>query len=509
MKTSILLWRYGRGHKDFTRANLAESNLRKVRLQFVVLSQANLQAADLSQSHLVGAELIYANLRQAKLVEANLIGANLLAANLQGADLSRCRLCGSLLNAIDLSYANLDYASLTGADLRAANLQGASLRNANLRGASLRAANLEDADLTGADLEGADLTGTELENAYVKGSEWLAPYATSNGAANQVDRVSNSGHEGPILEDDLPTCPGPKTTLQEDDLPTSPGPTTTLQSDIHPDTSGSTRVQAFDRPDVHNGFPHGKSNKQGNGTITNGAHPYANGYARDVTVFQGNDVPLIDNNADNSAESQALEADWSAFFQGDSSDVLHFEDTENVQQDWPIQDCSTIVPIRNTEDSQGNHLSQTFNLKDAEDAQGRLLRSILLRKGHARLRQKLLRAYDDCCAISRCGVVQVLEVAYILPFSGKETNQPSNALLLRSDLHLLFDLHLLTIDPQTLTVSIAPTLMDSHYSDLAGRSLYLPRVEEFQPNLESLAFHQQLCSWQQEEESAWSEAYAL
>jgi uncharacterized protein YjbI with pentapeptide repeats len=398
MKTSILLWRYSRGHRDFTKADLAGINLAKARLKFVLLSQANLKAANLSQAHLVGAELIYTNLQQAKLIETNLIGANLLAANLRQANLSRSRLCGALLNAVDLSDAILDEASFTGADLRAANLQGASLRGANLRGANLKAANLLQADLTGADLEGADLAGATLPGEEAEDED-------ANPTTIQVDTTAIQWE----------SCPLPQ--------PYSQGPVS--------------------------------SN-------------FENGYASPLIFHE---LQLTEDPREAVAESRAIEAEWSALF------------------DEPV--------------------SQPLQFKTPEEAQSRLMRSIHLRQGHDDLRRKLLQAYDQRCAITRCSVSQVLEVAYILPFCHEATHQPSNALLLRSDLHLLFDLHLLTIDPQTLTVLVAPLLMDSYYRTVVGRSLYLPRVAEYQPSLASLGEHKAACSWERGEESAWSEAYSF
>jgi predicted restriction endonuclease len=192
-------------------------------------------------------------------------------------------------------------------------------------------------------------------------------------------------------------------------------------------------------------------------------------------IMADNDVQLQGSDTETGADSRAAEQSWSG--------TLH-------------------QPLHQS-------LGHAFQPQDSQEAQGRLLRAILVRKGQAQLRRTLLRAYGERCAISRCGVAQVLEVAYILPFSHHKTNHPSNTLLLRSDLHLLFDLHLLTIDPETLTVLIAPGLAHSCYGTMAGRTIYWPSVDEYEPDLEALAQHKALCAWHQQEESAWSEAYSF
>jgi hypothetical protein len=73
-----------------------------------------------------------------------------------------------------------------------------------------------------------------------------------------------------------------------------------------------------------------------------------------------------------------------------------------------------------------------------------------------------------------CEAVDALEAAHILLYKGKESNQPWNGILLRADLHLLFDKNLLTIDPATLRVRLNPRLMKTEYSRLHGVSVHPP-----------------------------------
>jgi hypothetical protein len=78
--------------------------------------------------------------------------------------------------------------------------------------------------------------------------------------------------------------------------------------------------------------------------------------------------------------------------------------------------------------------------------------------------------------------------------TGLQSNRCSNGLLLRADLHNLFDLGLLTIDPETLTVCFAPSLMGSCYAHLNGMKLTLPDSPAERPSREALKHRLDLTS---------------
>lgn len=101
-------------------------------------------------------------------------------------------------------------------------------------------------------------------------------------------------------------------------------------------------------------------------------------------------------------------------------------------------------------------------------------RSVALREGQPEFRRQVIELYESRCAISSCETVDTLEAAHILPFKGKESNQPWNGILLRADLHLLFDKNLLTIDPATLRVRLNPRLKGTEYSRFQGAPVRPP-----------------------------------
>lgn len=110
-----------------------------------------------------------------------------------------------------------------------------------------------------------------------------------------------------------------------------------------------------------------------------------------------------------------------------------------------------------------------------EDARHRVIAQIVARQGGRKFRQLALERYSRTCAISGCSVEAVLEAAHIVPYRNNGTNVPDNGLLLRGDLHTLFDLQLLRIDPKTLRVVLDENLLASpEYGAFAGREVMVP-----------------------------------
>ena len=86
-----------------------------------------------------------------------------------------------------------------------------------------------------------------------------------------------------------------------------------------------------------------------------------------------------------------------------------------------------------------------FDPTNIADARERISRSITLRRGQRLFRNDLIVAYAGKCAVTNCSVIDVLEAAHIHPYRGPDTNKVPNGLLLRSDIHTLFDCGLLAI----------------------------------------------------------------
>ena len=143
------------------------------------------------------------------------------------------------------------------------------------------------------------------------------------------------------------------------------------------------------------------------------------------------------------------------------------------------RDSASVVPPTAADED-------IFYPTSVADAQERSLRVITQRRGQKPFRDALIAAYDGRCAITACSVLDVLEAAHIYPYRGPDTNKVTNGLLLRSDVHTLFDCGLLAIDSDTMTVLVAPQLRDSEYGVLHGRRLCLPERSAQQPSTAAL-----------------------
>ncbi len=140
-----------------------------------------------------------------------------------------------------------------------------------------------------------------------------------------------------------------------------------------------------------------------------------------------------------------------------------------------------------------------YNSKNTEETQKQIIRSIAQRRGQPKFREDLLKAYDSKCAITGCDAQEALEAAHIIPYSETENNHLSNGLLLRADLHTLFDLNLIAIDPHTdldeRKVRIAPSLRNTEYRKLESIPLRQPNNQAYLPKKEFLDEHCKQCWW--------------
>ncbi|WP_204303701.1 HNH endonuclease [Stenotrophomonas maltophilia] len=136
-----------------------------------------------------------------------------------------------------------------------------------------------------------------------------------------------------------------------------------------------------------------------------------------------------------------------------------------------------------------------FSPPDQVDERHRVLAAIVRRRGQPAFRRALLDAYGGRCAMTGCDVPDALEAAHIQPYSGLKSNDVRNGLLLRADVHTLFDLYLVTINPGSLRIALSPALQHSTYFDLDGRELRIPMPSELSACQESLTWHRSQCQW--------------
>lgn len=168
--------------------------------------------------------------------------------------------------------------------------------------------------------------------------------------------------------------------------------------------------------------------------------------------------------------------------------------TEMAQAQDAGRGADTLTPARRDALAREGRRLQAegaFDPADPEDARRRVDASIVVRQGQAEFRGRLLTSYGGRCAVSGCHVTDVLEAAHVTPYLGPRTNHPSNGILLRADLHTLFDLGLLAIDSASMTVLVSATLDGTEYEAFRGVTLRGPGDPSVRPDPAALDLHRQ------------------
>lgn len=96
-------------------------------------------------------------------------------------------------------------------------------------------------------------------------------------------------------------------------------------------------------------------------------------------------------------------------------------------------------------------------------------------------RKQLLLEYDSTCAVTGADVPQVLQAAHIEPYRGRTSQTVTNGILLRSDIHLLYDAHLLSIEPERHVVRLSEKLRGTTYEQWNDVRVRLPRNASARP----------------------------
>ena len=179
---------------------------------------------------------------------------------------------------------------------------------------------------------------------------------------------------------------------------------------------------------------------------------------------------------------------WNEFFGGDpvrnKLSSLGFT-VEQERGNAPFPQPQILSP-----DAAGDDLFDPSNVLDARE---RIKTTITQRRGQRDFRDALITAYGGRCPITGVSTLHILEAAHIFPYLGPATNVTSNGLLLRADIHTLFDCRLLAVHPRTKEVRVAPSIKDEEYRELQGRCIKLPKCKKDQPNKEALRKHLSEC----------------
>lgn len=119
-----------------------------------------------------------------------------------------------------------------------------------------------------------------------------------------------------------------------------------------------------------------------------------------------------------------------------------------------------------------------------------------VRVGQRAFKALVQEAYGRRCAVTGDKIVPVLHAAHIRPVTSAGDNRVDNGLLLRSDVHTLFDRGYLSVHPDTKTLLVSHRLRrdwgngEEFYARAAtGEAITLPTRPADMPNREFLEWH--------------------
>jgi len=117
------------------------------------------------------------------------------------------------------------------------------------------------------------------------------------------------------------------------------------------------------------------------------------------------------------------------------------------------------------------------------------------RLGQGTFRIMVTDAYERRCAISSERTLPVLDAAHIRPYSNDGQHSVDNGLLLRKDIHTLFDLGYMTVTPD-YKIEVSRRIKEEYenghdYYKYHGSDIRLPNNPIYRPSPNLLAWHNQ------------------
>jgi len=119
---------------------------------------------------------------------------------------------------------------------------------------------------------------------------------------------------------------------------------------------------------------------------------------------------------------------------------------------------------------------------------------ILPRLGQGLFRMMVTDAYERRCALTGERTLPVLDAAHIKPYSVLQRHEVSNGILMRSDLHRLFDDGYITIDPADRKILVSSRIREEfdngkEYYRLHGQAIREPAKSAYRPLDDNLDYH--------------------
>lgn len=105
-------------------------------------------------------------------------------------------------------------------------------------------------------------------------------------------------------------------------------------------------------------------------------------------------------------------------------------------------------------------------ISESNEDRERIWRQQEVRANQGPFRDALIRRDGGKCAVTRWSMLEVIEAAHLVAFASGKPNRdrPENGVLLRADIHILFDRFLMAIHPVSRLLWVSPKLDGSQYA---------------------------------------------
>ncbi|WOH82128.1 HNH endonuclease signature motif containing protein [Bradyrhizobium sp. BEA-2-5] len=111
-----------------------------------------------------------------------------------------------------------------------------------------------------------------------------------------------------------------------------------------------------------------------------------------------------------------------------------------------------------------------------------------VRPGQQEFSEKVRCLYRNRCAVTGCATGSALQAAHIRVQDGVDDNSAANGILLRADIHLLFDALLVTLAEDGSRLELSRRLTDPAYDYLREAALFVP-VGPSRPSRSNILHH--------------------
>ncbi|QJB44077.1 pentapeptide repeat-containing protein [Dolichospermum flos-aquae] len=485
MEDMELLKLYNKGERDFgnykiigytytrsfytTFANSCNEDIRGINLDHSHLWLANLENVILENSTIRNAELF-----NIKLINSNLIGVDFSGSNLHQAQMKGSVLRASVLRDAILASTNLKNTNLSGADLSGSDLHGGYLENANLSGAKLRGTNLKGVKLENTDFSGADLTDACLDHTYLKGM-----IIDNNTKMNQkyhlIWEITNKESEN--------------RNLSGKDLSRA-------------NLSGAILIKAdFRGTDLTDANLTGADLTDANLTGADLTGADLRRAKLQCANLRGANLKMSKIANANFAEANFCDIDLSQTHNklttvSTLKDAYYNDETKFPEGLHPttVQKIAQKAAQKISQMIWSNYQDPQW-IKELLNNKGESQKYLPSRERQQEFKEELTKKYGYKCLISGCEIKEIIEAAHIIPYSKIESHDVANGLLLRVDLHRLFDAHLIAIHPTTRKVLISEQIAKD-YQDIRGIKIESRLTDEdANKQQDALRYHCEQCNW--------------